>query len=85
MQHSLPHSFPALFRNDLIMARNFICLSISAKVIGMLADRFGLQQAFVLSALSGLIVARLVYFLPSTPIHSPINPPSELAGDLGHG
>jgi hypothetical protein len=67
------------------MALNFICLSISAFGIGILVDGFGLQQAFVLTTISGLLAKGLIYFLPTTPIHSPINPPSKLAGDSAHG
>jgi FSR family fosmidomycin resistance protein-like MFS transporter len=53
--------------NGLFMAINFICLSISAVGIGIFADRMGLRQAFLWTAISGLIAAPLVFLLPRTP------------------
>jgi predicted MFS family arabinose efflux permease len=50
--------------NGFFMAFSFICLSISAIGIGILADSFGLHQAFQIAALSGLLAAPLVFFLP---------------------
>jgi hypothetical protein len=48
-------------------AINFICLSSAAISIGMLADRIGLRQAFLWTALSGLVAAPLVFILPRAP------------------
>jgi FSR family fosmidomycin resistance protein-like MFS transporter len=55
--------------NGFFMAFTFICLSISAIGIGMLADRVGLQQAFQITAFSGLLAAPMVFFLPPPPVH----------------
>jgi FSR family fosmidomycin resistance protein-like MFS transporter len=59
--------------NGLFMALNFICLSTAAIGIGMLGDRMGLRQAFLWTAISGLIASPLVFLLPRAP-----NPPPEL-------
>jgi FSR family fosmidomycin resistance protein-like MFS transporter len=53
--------------NGLFMAISFVCLSVSAVGIGMLADRMGLRQAFLWTAISGLIAAPLVFLLPRAP------------------
>lgn len=53
--------------NGFFMAFTFICLSLSAVAIGMLADRMGLQQAFQLTAILGLVAAPMVFFLPPPP------------------
>jgi FSR family fosmidomycin resistance protein-like MFS transporter len=53
--------------NGLYMAINFICMSISAIAIGILADRIGLRQAFWWTAIAGIIVAPLILLLPHTP------------------
>jgi FSR family fosmidomycin resistance protein-like MFS transporter len=53
--------------NGLFMAISFVCLSVSAVGIGMLADRIGLRQAFLWTAISGLIAAPLVFLLPRAP------------------
>ena len=50
--------------NGLITAINFICLSISAIVIGLLADQFGLQQAFQIIAVVSLVAAPIVLTVP---------------------
>ena len=55
---------------DREMAINFICLSFAAISIGMLADRIGLRQAFLWTALSGLVAAPLVFILPRAPGYS---------------
>jgi FSR family fosmidomycin resistance protein-like MFS transporter len=54
--------------NGLFMGINFICLSLAAIGIGMLADRFGLRQAFLWTAISGLLVTPFVLFLPQAPL-----------------
>jgi FSR family fosmidomycin resistance protein-like MFS transporter len=56
--------------NGFFMAFTFICLSISALGIGMLADRVGLQQAFQITVFSGLLAAPMVFFLPPPPAHA---------------
>jgi MFS transporter, FSR family, fosmidomycin resistance protein len=53
--------------NGLIMAINFVCLSLSALAIGVLADRVGLQQAFQIISISGLFVAPIVFLIPNPP------------------
>jgi FSR family fosmidomycin resistance protein-like MFS transporter len=57
--------------NGLFMAINFICLSLAAIGIGMLADRLGLRQTFLWTAISGLIAAPLVLLLPRAPRNTP--------------
>jgi FSR family fosmidomycin resistance protein-like MFS transporter len=57
--------------NGLFMAINFICLSLAAIGIGMLADRLGLRQAFLWTAISGLIASPLVLLLPRAPRNTP--------------
>jgi hypothetical protein len=49
------------------MMINFICLSVAAIGIGMIADRMGLRQAFLWTAISGLIAAPLIFLLPRPP------------------
>jgi MFS family permease len=53
--------------NGLFMGINFICLSLAAIGIGMLADRYGLRRAFLWTAISGLLVTPLVLLLPRAP------------------
>ena len=53
--------------NGVFMTLNFICLSISAVVIGMLGDRLGLRQAFHWIAIAGLLASPLVLFIPRSP------------------
>jgi FSR family fosmidomycin resistance protein-like MFS transporter len=53
--------------NGIFMAINFICLSLAAVVIGMIGDRFGLQQAFIWTSLMGLLAAPFVWVLPKQP------------------
>jgi FSR family fosmidomycin resistance protein-like MFS transporter len=60
--------------NGFFMAFTFICLSLTAIVIGMLADRLGLQQAFLLTAFLGLLATPLVFFLPPPPPQTPKTP-----------
>jgi FSR family fosmidomycin resistance protein-like MFS transporter len=64
--------------NGFFMAFTFICLSLAAIGIGMLADRRGLQQAFQLTAFLGLLAAPMVIFLPHPPHSSSITPPPAL-------
>jgi predicted MFS family arabinose efflux permease len=59
--------------NGLFMAINFICLSVAAIGIGMLADHMGLRQAFLWTAISGLIATPLVFLLPRAPSIVPKN------------
>jgi FSR family fosmidomycin resistance protein-like MFS transporter len=58
--------------NGFFMAFTFICLSLSALGIGMFADHVGLQQAFQLTAFTGLLAAPMVFFLPPPPAHTTI-------------
>jgi len=51
--------------NGLFMAINFICLSVAAVAIGMLADRVSLLQAFQVTAILGLIVLPFIFWLPA--------------------
>ncbi len=61
--------------NGTFMACSFISLSTAAVLIGALADRIGLDQAIRLSAISGLAVVPLIFFLPSSPLQaSPLAP-----------
>jgi FSR family fosmidomycin resistance protein-like MFS transporter len=53
--------------NGLFMAINFIFLSLSAVIIGMVGDRIGLRQAFLWTAIAGLVSVPFVLFLPSNP------------------
>jgi FSR family fosmidomycin resistance protein-like MFS transporter len=62
--------------NGLFMAINFICLSLSAILIGMVGDQIGLRQAFMWTAIAGLIALPFVIFLPSNPTRA--NIPSKL-------
>ena len=71
VQDQLPHH--RSIGNGIYMAINFICMSLAAICIGALADYIGLRQAFLWTAISGLISAPWVFFLPRTPITSPIN------------
>lgn len=50
--------------NGLFMAISFICLSLASVGIGMLGDRIGLRQAFMWTAISGLLVTPFVLALP---------------------
>jgi FSR family fosmidomycin resistance protein-like MFS transporter len=56
--------------NGLFMAISFICLSLSAIVIGMLGDSIGLRQAFMWTAFAGLLAAPLILALPGKPASS---------------
>jgi len=62
--------------NGLFMTLSFICLSISAVVIGMLGDRLGLRQAFLWTAIAGLLASPLVLLLPRSPEADPDHPPT---------
>lgn len=53
--------------NGLFMAINFICLSLASVGIGMIGDRIGLRQAFIWTAISGLLVTPLILALPGKP------------------
>ena len=53
--------------NGFFMAISFICLSLAAVGIGILADRIGLRQAFMWTVISGFIAAPLVFLLPRAP------------------
>lgn len=57
--------------NGLYMAISFICLSLAAIGIGILGDHVGLRQAFLWTAVSGLLASSLVFFLPQAPNQSP--------------
>ena len=53
--------------NGFFMAISFICLSLSAVIIGMLGDRIGLRQALMWTVAAGFVVAPLVLALPGQP------------------
>ncbi len=53
--------------NGFFMAISFICLSLAAVSIGILADRIGLRQAFMWTVIFGFIAAPLVFLLPRAP------------------
>ncbi len=57
--------------NGLFMAISFICLALAATGIGMLADRFGLRQAFMWTVISGFVAAPLVFLLPRAQKNDP--------------
>ena len=69
--------------NGLFMMLNFICLSISAVVIGILGDHLGLRQAFFWIACAGLLASPLVLLI-SRPPNEP-NPARPTEDDLSHG
>lgn len=50
--------------NGFFMAISFICMSLASIGIGMVGDRMGLRQAFLWTAIAGLLVAPLVLVLP---------------------
>ncbi len=60
--------------NGLFMTLSFICLSISAVGIGMVGDRLGLRQAFLWTAVAGLLASPLVLLLPRSPKPDPDQP-----------
>jgi FSR family fosmidomycin resistance protein-like MFS transporter len=53
--------------NGFFMAINFVCLSAAAIGIGMLGDRVGLRQAFLWTAISGLLVSPFIFLIPRSP------------------
>lgn len=53
--------------NGVFMMLNFLCLSISAVVIGFLGDHLGLRQAFLWVAIGGLLATPLVFLIPRPP------------------
>jgi MFS transporter, FSR family, fosmidomycin resistance protein len=53
--------------NGFFMAINFICLSLASVGIGMIGDRIGLRQAFMWTAISGLLVAPFILAIPRNP------------------
>jgi len=57
--------------NGFFMAISFICLSVAAIGIGMLGDRLGLRQAFLWTAISGMLVSPLVLLIPHDPGRNP--------------
>ena len=61
--------------NGFFMAVSFICLSLAAVGIGMLADRIGLRQAFMWTVVSGFIAAPLIFLLPRAPKITRQQPP----------
>ncbi len=67
--------------NGLFMMLNFLCLSISAVVIGFLGDHLGLRPAFLWIALAGLFATPLVFLIPRPP--HPVASQDELAGPHG--
>ncbi len=71
--------------NGFFMAFTFICLALSSLVIGMLADRIGLSQAFQLTALFGLLAAPMVFFLPTQPPRTQTIPIASIEGHILHG
>ena len=62
--------------NGIFMAINFACLSLAAVIIGMIGDRFGLHQAFMWTAVMGILAAPVVWILPKQPTSSQISSPS---------
>jgi FSR family fosmidomycin resistance protein-like MFS transporter len=66
--------------NGIFMAVNFICMSTAAIVIGVLGDRFGLRQAFLWTAISGLLASPIVWLLPKSSgiADKPAHPQQEL-------
>ncbi len=67
--------------NGLFMMLNFLCLSFSAVAIGFLGDHLGLRQAFLLTAIAGLLASPLVLLIP----HSLPQPASQVEQDDQHG
>lgn len=55
--------------NGAYMALSFVMQSTAAITIGALGDRFGLQQAFLWSAIAGLVTAPIILLLPKPPSH----------------
>jgi FSR family fosmidomycin resistance protein-like MFS transporter len=64
--------------NGFFMAVSFICLSLAAVGIGMLGDRVGLRQAFLWTAISGLLASPIVFLLPRMPGHISIDQSTHL-------
>jgi len=54
--------------NGLFMALSFICLSLASVGIGIIGDRIGLRQAFMWTAISGLLVTPFILALPRKPV-----------------
>ena len=50
--------------NGFFMAMSFIALSVTSVLIGALADRLGLHQAFFWSAIIGFVAVPFVFLLP---------------------
>jgi FSR family fosmidomycin resistance protein-like MFS transporter len=71
--------------NGFFMAFTFICLGLSSLVIGMLADRIGLSQAFQLTAFFGLLAAPIVFFLPPQPPRTLTIPNPSIEDHILHG
>jgi FSR family fosmidomycin resistance protein-like MFS transporter len=59
--------------NGIFMAISFICLSLAAVIIGMIGDRFGLRQAFMWTAIMGLLASPIVLVLPKQPTSTQIS------------
>ncbi len=57
--------------NGLYMTISFICLSLSSVGIGILADHYGLHQAFEWTAIFGFVAAVLAFFIPKVPNITP--------------
>ena len=53
--------------NGFFMMINFICLSLASVGIGMIGDRIGLRQAFMWTAISGLLVTPFILAIPRKP------------------
>jgi FSR family fosmidomycin resistance protein-like MFS transporter len=62
VQDQLPHHRSV--GNGLFMAISFICLSIAAVGIGVIGDRIGLHQAFMWTAIAGLLTVPFILALP---------------------
>jgi len=50
--------------NGIFMAMNFVIRAFAIAVVGLLADRFGLQNAFLWSALAAFLSIPAVFWLP---------------------
>jgi predicted MFS family arabinose efflux permease len=53
--------------NGVFIAMNFLCLSLAAIGFGMIGDKIGLSQVFICTAITGLLVAPLIWALPKQP------------------
>ena len=62
IQHHFPES--RSLANGIYMAASFVLRSITAILVGLLADHFGLRSVFTVSAWGAFLAIPLVFLLP---------------------